>query len=346
MSHLGHRAKLFVAFHLKTIITGFSILLALSGLQGDTQFVDAQESDVRVDEPTGANSASDDSVLDVLNQPVNDRKVYGYILEQGTNLIDLPGVRSAEELNKQLDAKSAPYRGKFPIRKSPARLLSPKDLYEKMVKASLVIGITFDCGRCDKIHVNTAGAVLVGPNGLALTNHHVIEQQGDTKSIVAVANDGRVFSIAEVLSASKSDDVALIRLAGDTSGLSYCPMAESNAAVMSDVHVVSNPHRKFFVLTEGRVSRYSRDASRSRPHAVWMEITAEFGAGSSGSGVFNGRGEVIGLVSRIVPLIRRANSDKEPATPKENSRRRRDLTEVILRRCVPVSAIRKRLTQN
>ena len=296
-------------------------------------------------EQEAASPAPDDlSMLDVLNRPVVDRQVYALVLKRGTDLIDRPDVLTAVELSDQLDERIAPSTVPFPGSRSNEEL-SPQQLYERMVQSSLIIGVTFDCGRCDKVHVNTAGAVLVGPGGLALTNYHVVEQQGDTKSIVAVAHNGKSYSIKEILSSSKEDDVALIRLAGDTSELAYCSIANANAKLMSEVHVISHPHRRYFVLTQGQISRYARESSRQRPDAVWMEITAEFGGGSSGSGVFNSNGEVVGLVSRIVPLIRRSSVAAEPATPKEIRRRRSDLTEVILRRCVPVEAIRNRFAR-
>jgi len=105
---------------------------------------------------------------------------------------------------------------------------------------------------------------------------------------------------------------------------------------------VSYPAGEFFVMTHGAVSRCvttSRDRSRRQdnPKASehWMEITAPFVAGSSGCGVFNEKGEVVRLVSRLHPLMRdtppNAMDAKSPIA---------SFVEMLVRRCVPLAAIR------
>jgi hypothetical protein len=83
---------------------------------------------------------------------------------------------------------------------------------------------------------------------------------------------------------------------------------------------------------------------------TWLEITAEFSGGSSGSGVFNTQGELVGLVSRIHPMFReQEKSDRSRKTegasdPPESLGGRLVYPEQILRRCVPIESIRKMLT--
>ncbi len=214
-----------------------------------------------------------------------------------------------------------------------------------MARSTLIIGVVYDCGRCEKMHVSCAGGVVVSDDGLVLTNYHVVEQKRKgTEGMVAVSHDGLGFPIVEVLSASKSDDVALIRLGGDVGKLRPANIAKNQPAQMTPVNVLSHPHRHYFVLTEGKVSRFVYDSRRSRSDTVWMEITAEFGAGSSGADIFNDQGQVVGLVSTIVPLVRRAGQrqitkeqDVAPGTGRKG-----DLLELLLHRCVPLKAIQKR----
>ena len=66
-----------------------------------------------------------------------------------------------------------------------------------------------------------------------------------------------------------------------------------------------------------------------------MEVTADFGGGSSGCGIFNSAGEVIGIASRIKPLNRPAQkvvrNGKVIAKPQ--------YVEMVLRRCVDLPTI-------
>jgi S1-C subfamily serine protease len=203
----------------------------------------------------------------------------------------------------------------------------------------------YDCGKCDKQHASTAGGVVIGPDGLVLTNYHVIEKSNPgTLGLVAVTHDGVAHPIVEILAASAADDVALIRIGGDTSQLQPAPVANKQPGPMTPVNVLSHPHRQYFVLTDGQVSRYTVDMRPLRPETVWMEITADCGGGSSGSGVFNEAGEVVGLVSAILPLVRPDESgghaSGESAPPGRSGN-----VELNLHRCVPLNAILDRFAK-
>ena len=89
--------------------------------------------------------------------------------------------------------------------------------------------------------------------------------------------------------------------------------------------------------------------------STWLEITAEFSGGSSGSGVFNSHGELVGLVSCIHPMFReqeRSDRSQKPDNQKpdkegqvrEPPSGRLTYPEQILRRCVPIDSIQKMLT--
>ena len=81
-----------------------------------------------------------------------------------------------------------------------------------------------------------------------------------------------------------------------------------------------------------------------------MEITAPFGGGSSGAAIFNQRGEVVGLVSRIDPIFR---ENSKPNLPREiDSEQTIDghpfekrFVELILRRCVSLDSIQERFAK-
>ena len=240
-----------------------------------------------------------------------------------------------EALNKLLKEASETSGQKFPKTKLP----NADSVYESMVRSSLLMANIYDCGKCDKQHVSTAGGVVVGPDGLVLTNYHVIEKNSGTFGLAAVTHEGVCHPIIEILAASQADDVALIRLGGDTGNLHPAPIAQPQPRPMSLVNVLSHPHREYFVLTDGRVSRYVQDPRPDRPKTVWMEITADFGGGSSGSGVFNESGELIGLVSTILPLVRKESTQEHVGDAANPASGKAEHVELNLHRCVPLEAI-------
>ena len=197
------------------------------------------------------------------------------------------------------------------------------------------LGELYNCGRCDRTHAAYSGGVVISEDGLALTNHHVLSagDRDNTEGYMAMTWDGRCFSIEKVLAADETADIALVKLKSDGYKFHAAPIADVRPKPMNPVRVISNPAGEFFVLTEGSVSRYAKMKNQ-----IWMEITADFAGGSSGSGVFNDQGEVVGIVSRIHPIIRGKRAVSGDDKRKRNSQ---PVAEMILKRCVPLQKIHK-----
>lgn len=278
--------------------------------------------------------------FDVLDGAIDNNRISRAFLGRAQQLVDIDEVLDVEQVDDLL--KAAPRRSSIPLptanpSQNGSLLDDDSEVYRRMVAASLLVGVAYDCGRCSNLHTNIAGGVFVSPDGLVLTNHHVVSRNTEgNRKISVMTSDGRAFPITEVLATSKKDDVALIRVAVDKP-VDWAPIAQSNPRPMEKIRILSHPQEQYFVLTEGKVSRIATLRSRSGS-SEWMEVTADFAGGSSGSGVFNERGEIVGLVSRIYPLFREANSrgrNAEDDSATEPSR----YPEMILKRCVPATAL-------
>ncbi len=280
-------------------------------------------------------------VLDVLSGEIENGLVYQTFLLKGQELIKSPKNLDVVTVEKELKRKRRGASIEIP---SP-EISSTNSVYERMVKSSLLVGVVYDCGRCSNLHANIAGGVLISKDGLVLTNYHVASRNDEgVKGLVVMSHDGRCWPISEVLSASARDDVALIRIDCDDS-LEPCVIADAEPSPLTSVRVLSNPRNEYFVLTEGVVSRHVQYPP-NKGRARWMEITAEFAAGSSGSGVFNDKGQLVGLVSRVQPIIRGPKSDEATSSQKGDSDSSDQVAyaEMILRQCVTLSAIRDRFS--
>jgi serine protease Do len=189
--------------------------------------------------------------------------------------------------------------------------------------ATLVLGHLYLCGKCDRYHGNLAGGVLVSPDGLALTNYHVLDFR---EAIVfgAMTAAGEVYAIDEVLAASESDDVALVRLRG-AKDLPHLAL-QTGLKTGEELFVVSHPDGHFYTLTRGYLARRYLTAKERAPR---LQITADFAKGSSGCGILNLRGELVGLVTSTSSIYYNESEGKK------------DNLQMVVKSGVPAESITK-----
>lgn len=189
--------------------------------------------------------------------------------------------------------------------------------------ATLIIGHLYLCGRCEKHHASFASGVLLSSDGLALTNYHVLDS---SEAIVFAARtaDGRLFSFERVLAASKADDLALIRLR-DAADLPFIPLGEA-LSTGDELFLVSHPDGHFYSLSRGHLSRKYLAADTRAPR---LQITADFAKGSSGAGIFDRDGRLVGL----------ATSTNSIYHSKEDGRN--ENLQMVVKSGVPLLAIRR-----
>ncbi len=204
-------------------------------------------------------------------------------------LFQAGGLPTASSLTEQLrNATAAPIP--LPAAAGPEST-APTDPVARARNATLVLGHLFLCGKCDKYHGNVAGGVVISPDGLALTNYHVMDSN-EAVVFGAMTVGGQIFGIAKVLAASKRDDVALVKLL-DAKDLPFVPLCPRVSAG-DELFVMSHPDGHFYTLTRGYLAR---KYLIPKGQVQRLQITADFAKGSSGSGIFNLRGELIGLAT-------------------------------------------------
>ncbi len=199
---------------------------------------------------------------------------------------------------------------------------------KKCFQATVVIGMHYDCGKCSRVHLATSGGVLINEDGLILTNHHVVEHEAPV-TMVAMTMDGEVFPVVDILAANEANDTALIKIQGDRP-FPFVKISESTPFPADETLLVSHPQSHFYTSSIGTVSRYSARTSSDGQKQKWMEITNEFCRGSSGCGVFNSSGELVGLVSRKSTM-------GSPTADKDGSQEKMQPMTVF--RCVPLQSI-------
>jgi serine protease Do len=251
-------------------------------------------------------------------EPVDDTALTEQLEQAGHLLMQGGRTTAMSKLIEQLGRT----RTKATMPTTRSRNLSNAELYRRAKRSVLVIGNVYKCGKCDKWHVGQASGFVITADGLAVTNHHVVDRS-DSSTLIAMNSDGQVYPVKEVVAASEADDLAILQL--DATGLVPLPVAKS-AAPGDAVRVVSHPDGFHYTLTAGIVARtfYGQRAGEKVPV---LQITADFAKGSSGAPVLNDRGDVVGVVSYTKSIHHDNGADKQ-----------RNL-QMVLKNCTPSSRI-------
>lgn len=153
----------------------------------------------------------------------------------------------------------------------------------------------------DQPQRGSGSGVIVSPDGYILTNNHVVE--GGVNGTVKVnLNDGREFD-AKVIGRDSLTDLAVIKV--EASDLPTATFGNSDdLKVGSLVLAVGNPLGLNYTVTQGIVSALGRgqlNLNGGNGYGVedFIQTDAAINPGNSGGGLFNLKGELIGINSAI-----------------------------------------------
>ena len=107
----------------------------------------------------------------------------------------------------------------------------------------------------DEKRIGTGSGVIVSPDGLIITNYHVIE---DATEIEVTSNKNKTYT-AEVIGSDPSTDLAVLKIKTNES-LPFIPFGDSEVARIGEwVLAVGNPFNLNSTVTAGIISAKSRD---------------------------------------------------------------------------------------
>jgi S1-C subfamily serine protease len=190
----------------------------------------------------------------------------------------------------------------------PAAATHPCDETELAAKCRAAVVVV---ARMARIGVSNSSVAVpatgffIATNGVFVTSSHLIHEP-DHEGIIVLTGDGRVLPVRATLADDETNDVAILK--ADGAAMAALPLG-MNAEMGSRIGVMSHPVGRFFTFTQGTVTRRSVQ-SRGPQTQELIEISAEFGPGSSGAPVVNACGNVVGWVDalRVWP----ADSHRDP----------------------------------
>ena len=161
-------------------------------------------------------------------------------------------------------------------------------LAEKITECSIEIRIYNSAQE----RVGSGSGVILSEDGLAITNYHVV--YGYENTLKAVMSDGTVCDVL-VLHLDKISDLAVIKLV-TTKKLPQVTWADSDKAVHGkSVAVCGNPVGLGFSVSFGNIAHPDRDLGDTDGNFIQLDVSVN--PGNSGGGVFDGAGNLIGIVN-------------------------------------------------
>src|SRR6059036_1034408 len=149
----------------------------------------------------------------------------------------------------------------------------------------------------ERIPLRSLGSgVIVDPNGIALTNVHVVERATDIEVITLDGNKHK----AKVVGLDRKTDLAVLRLDDGKGTFRAAKVGDSDRVQVGDwVLAVGSPFGLQATVTAGIISAKARQIGQG-PFDDFLQTDAAINPGNSGGPLVNMQGEVIGINTAIV----------------------------------------------
>lgn len=184
---------------------------------------------------------------------------------------------------------------KAPIKQEPEVGLSIAQIAEKNRVSVVEIHteqVVYDTWMQEYITEGAGSGIIISPEGHIITNNHVVEGAG--KIIVTLSN-GDDFT-AMVIGRDEQTDIAVIKIGGAT--LTPAIYGNSDTIAVGDLAlVIGNPLGALGgSVSAGIISALDRELTIDGKTMTLLQTDASINPGNSGGGMFNGQGELIGMV--------------------------------------------------
>ena len=210
-------------------------------------------------------------------------------------------------------------------------------------KAYLRLGWYYLCPRCEKWHLQFAGAYPIGED-VIVTCHHCVVPKTEMREgyLIAVDHEGSVYSVTTVIARSQTLDAAILRV----SGAKFAPLAlQDNVAPGDPAYCFSEPLGQLGYFTTGIVNRFFWQHSKRGPagsldelKSLRMNVSTDWAPGSSGAAVLDECGNAIGHVATISPMSENARSSGNTSAPSRD--RFGNAVLITLHEAIPARSIR------
>jgi S1-C subfamily serine protease len=223
-------------------------------------------------------------------------------------------------LATNLSIRAAPRKCRLELASPRTDPLSPAQLAEASEMAVTVVATLAKAKKTFSLDGIATGFFLTESGALVTCRHVFAEPR--TVGVVVMTRDGLVCPVRQVLAVDSTNDLIVVQV----EGRGFTPLAVARGARQgAPICVLSHPEWRFYTLSTGVISSYSRwPREEGEGQRLWMSITADFAVGSSGAPVLNDCGAVVGIAAETAAIF-----------PTEKS----DQAQMIEKLCVPSSLL-------
>ena len=154
-------------------------------------------------------------------------------------------------------------------------------------------------GYYQYVQEGAGSGVIISEDGYLLTNAHVItnSDNGKTADTIKVRLTNGKEHEAKLIGSDTDSDIALLKI--DAKGLSAATVGNSDSLKVGEqVLAVGNPLGELGgTVTYGIISATNREITVENNKMTLIQIDAAINPGNSGGGLFNTKGQLIGIVN-------------------------------------------------
>lgn len=150
----------------------------------------------------------------------------------------------------------------------------------------------------ERVLSSLGSGVIISPDGVVVTNTHVIKGRGKTEIRVALA-DKREFD-ATVVAKDEKTDIAVLKIDNGGEDFPFLDFANSDKLEVGDlVLAIGNPFGVGQTVTSGIISALTRTKVARSDRQVFIQTDAAINPGNSGGALVDMDGKLVGINTMI-----------------------------------------------
>jgi Do/DeqQ family serine protease len=150
----------------------------------------------------------------------------------------------------------------------------------------------------ERVQSSLGSGVIISPEGVIVTNTHVVKGGKDTEIRVALS-DKREFD-ARVVAQDDKTDLAVLKIEGGTGNFPFLQFANSDSIEVGDIVLaIGNPFGVGQTVTSGIISALTRTEMAQSDSQVFIQTDAAINPGNSGGALVDMTGKLVGINTMI-----------------------------------------------
>jgi Do/DeqQ family serine protease len=150
----------------------------------------------------------------------------------------------------------------------------------------------------ERVQSSLGSGVIISPEGIVVTNTHVVKASGETEIRVALT-DKREFD-AKVIAQDDKNDIAILKIEGGDGRFPSLAFEDSDTLEVGDlVLAIGNPFGVGQTVTSGIVSALARTEIGASDSQVFIQTDAAINPGNSGGALVDMSGKLVGINTAI-----------------------------------------------